>query len=147
MILRICAIEWRGKIDDPRWRGWADVGIAARVVAARRAVGRRVRGIWCAACRSTPTSRSHLVDRRCAQRLHAARRAGHRGLFAFYGAVFIALKTAGAVRDDAFRFARLAGAPGHRAGGRLRAVDAAGARQGLDLVGARRRGGRAAERP
>src|ERR1700709_747276 len=28
MILRICAIEWRGKIDDPRWRGWADSGIA-----------------------------------------------------------------------------------------------------------------------
>ena len=28
MIVRICAIEWRGKIDDPRWRAWADVGIA-----------------------------------------------------------------------------------------------------------------------
>lgn len=28
MILRICAIEWRGKIDDPRWRQWADLGIA-----------------------------------------------------------------------------------------------------------------------
>ena len=28
MIVRICAIEWRGKIDDPKWRTWADVGIA-----------------------------------------------------------------------------------------------------------------------
>ena len=28
MILRVVAIEWRGKIDDPRWRAWADVGIA-----------------------------------------------------------------------------------------------------------------------
>src|SRR6202453_3185810 len=28
MILRIVAIEWRGKIDDPRWRGWADIAIA-----------------------------------------------------------------------------------------------------------------------
>ena len=28
MILRIVAIEWRGKINDPRWRTWADVGIA-----------------------------------------------------------------------------------------------------------------------
>ena len=28
MILRIVGIEWRGKIDDPRWRAWADVGIA-----------------------------------------------------------------------------------------------------------------------
>ena len=26
MIVRICAIEWRGKIDDPTWRSWADVG-------------------------------------------------------------------------------------------------------------------------
>src|SRR6476646_9871255 len=28
MILRIVAIEWRGKIDDPRWRRRADIGIA-----------------------------------------------------------------------------------------------------------------------
>src|SRR5918997_4625020 len=28
MILRIVAIEWRGKIDDPHWRRWADIGIA-----------------------------------------------------------------------------------------------------------------------
>ena len=32
-------------------------------------------------------------------------------LFAFHGAVFIALKTAGAVRDDAFRFGRLLSLP------------------------------------
>src|SRR6201995_4876898 len=28
MILRIVGIEWRGKIDDPRWRARADAGIA-----------------------------------------------------------------------------------------------------------------------
>ena len=28
MIVRVVAIEWRGKIDDPRWRRWADLGIA-----------------------------------------------------------------------------------------------------------------------
>lgn len=28
MIVRVCAIEWRGKIDDPQWRRWADIGIA-----------------------------------------------------------------------------------------------------------------------
>ena len=28
MIVRVCAIEWRGKINDPAWRSWADVGIA-----------------------------------------------------------------------------------------------------------------------
>ena len=44
MIVRICAIEWRGKIDDPRWRSWADVAHRGRLLGARRAVGRRVRG-------------------------------------------------------------------------------------------------------
>ena len=29
MIVRIVGIEWRGKIDDPQWRRWADIGIAA----------------------------------------------------------------------------------------------------------------------
>src|ERR1700729_2787570 len=28
MILRVVAIEWRGKIDDPAWRSVADLGIA-----------------------------------------------------------------------------------------------------------------------
>ena len=27
LIARVCAIEWRGKINDPRWRMWCDVGI------------------------------------------------------------------------------------------------------------------------
>ncbi len=30
MILRIVAIEWRGKIDDPKWRFWCDIGIAVQ---------------------------------------------------------------------------------------------------------------------
>lgn len=29
MIVRAVAIEWRGKIDDMKWRAWADAGIAA----------------------------------------------------------------------------------------------------------------------
>jgi cytochrome bd ubiquinol oxidase subunit II len=29
MILRSVSIEWRGKIDDSKWRAWADFGIAA----------------------------------------------------------------------------------------------------------------------
>src|ERR1700736_4234449 len=29
MIVRVVSIEWRGKIDDPQWRSWADFGIAA----------------------------------------------------------------------------------------------------------------------
>ncbi|MDY6810446.1 MAG: cytochrome d ubiquinol oxidase subunit II, partial [Actinomycetota bacterium] len=27
LITRVCAIEWRGKIDDPKWRRAADIGI------------------------------------------------------------------------------------------------------------------------
>ena len=29
MIARVVAIEWRGKINDPKWRTWCDIGIAA----------------------------------------------------------------------------------------------------------------------
>ncbi len=43
MILRIVAIEWRGKINDPRWRTWADVGIAVGLVAAGDPVGHGIR--------------------------------------------------------------------------------------------------------
>ena len=57
MILRICAIEWRGKIDDPRWRGWADVGHRRRVLGACGAVGRRLRRVGARASGRTPTSR------------------------------------------------------------------------------------------
>ncbi|MFD6451608.1 cytochrome d ubiquinol oxidase subunit II, partial [Nocardia sp. NPDC060220] len=27
LILRICAIEWRSKINSPKWRAWCDIGI------------------------------------------------------------------------------------------------------------------------
>ncbi|MFD4433728.1 cytochrome d ubiquinol oxidase subunit II, partial [Nocardia sp. NPDC058497] len=27
LILRICAIEYRAKINDPKWRAWCDIGI------------------------------------------------------------------------------------------------------------------------
>ena len=66
------------------------------------------------------------------------------GLFLFYGAVFVTLKTQGAVRDDAVRFAGWLALPVDGIGGRVRAVDAGGARQRLDVDGARGRGDRAA---
>jgi cytochrome d ubiquinol oxidase subunit II len=104
MILRVVAIEWRGKIDDPKWRSLADVGIAA--------------GSWLPAI---------LWGMAFAMLVHGLPVDGHKqvalslgdvfnaypvlgglttvALFLFHGAVFIALKTEGAVRDDAFRFA------------------------------------------
>lgn len=110
MILRIVGIEWRGKVDDPKWRAWADVGIAI--------------GSWLPAIlwgvtfaillRGLPIDADHRVHLAIGDVLNAYTLLGGLAtgsLFAFYGAVFVALKTAGPVRDDAFRFARVLTVP------------------------------------
>ncbi|MBU9765051.1 cytochrome d ubiquinol oxidase subunit II [Mycobacterium sp. TNTM28] len=110
MILRIVGIEWRGKIDDTKWRKWADIGIA---------VGSWVPAIlWGVAfailVRGLPIDADHRVHTSIGDVLSAYTLLGGlatASLFAFYGSVFIALKTAGAVRDDAFRFARILTVP------------------------------------
>ncbi|MGH3541927.1 MAG: cytochrome d ubiquinol oxidase subunit II [Pseudonocardiaceae bacterium] len=104
MILRAVAIEWRGKIDGTKWRGWADFGIAA--------------GSWLPAVlwgvafavlvRGLPVDAEHQVHLSVADVLNAYTMLGGLatgGLFLLYGAVFVALKTSGPVRDDALRFA------------------------------------------
>src|SRR6476620_6788527 len=110
MILRIVGIEWRGKIDDPRWRARADAGIA---------FGSWVPAIlWGVAfailLRGLPIDADHRVHATVGDVLNAYTLLGGlatASLFAFYGAVFIALKTAGPVHDDAFRFARMLSVP------------------------------------
>jgi cytochrome bd ubiquinol oxidase subunit II len=110
MILRIVGIEWRGKIDDPRWRARADAGIA---------IGSWVPAIlWGVAfavlLRGLPIDAHHRVHLSLGDVLNAYTLLGGlatASLFAFYGAVFIALKTAGPVHEDAFRFARLLSLP------------------------------------
>ena len=110
MIVRICAIEWRGKIDDPKWRRTADAAIA---------VGSWLPAVlwgvaFAALVRGLPVNadkQMQLVVHRHPQPVHVARRAGHRGLFAFHGAVFVRLKTEGQMRDDATRFASLLAIP------------------------------------
>ena len=110
MILRIVAIEWRGKIDDPAWRSWADIGIAL--------------GSWlpaflwgvafAALVRGLPVDADKQVHLSFGDLLNAYTLLGGlamAGLFLFYGAVFVALKTEGAVRDDALRFAALSAIP------------------------------------
>ncbi|MCV7316733.1 cytochrome d ubiquinol oxidase subunit II [Mycolicibacillus parakoreensis] len=110
MIVRVVAIEWRGKIDDPRWRCWADVGIAA--------------GSWLPAVlwgvafaillRGLDVDAEHQVHLSLADVFNAYTLLGGvatAGLFLFYGAVFVALKTAGAIRDDAHRFATALAVP------------------------------------
>ncbi|BBZ52834.1 cytochrome d ubiquinol oxidase subunit II [Mycobacterium heidelbergense] len=104
MILRAVAIEWRGKIDDTKWRGWADFGIAA--------------GSWLPAVlwgvafailvRGLPVDAGGHVHLSITDVLNAYTLLGGlatAGLFLLYGAVFVALKTSGPIRDDAHRFA------------------------------------------
>jgi cytochrome d ubiquinol oxidase subunit II len=110
MILRIVGIEWRGKIDDRTWRARADAGIA---------IGSWVPAIlWGIAfailLRGLPIDADHRVHLSIGDVLNTYTLLGGlatASLFAFYGAVFIALKTAGGVHDDAFRFARVLSVP------------------------------------
>lgn len=103
MIVRAVAIEWRGKIDDTKWRGWADVGIAA--------------GSWLPAflwgvafailVRGLPVEANGHIHLSITDVLNVYTVLGGlatAGLFLFYGATFVALKTSGAIRDDAYRF-------------------------------------------
>lgn len=104
MILRVVAIEWRGKIDDPGWRRWADVGIA---------VGSWVPAVlwgvaFAALVRGLPVDADKQIHLTFGDLLNAYTLLGGAatcGLFLLHGAVFTALKTEGAVRDDALRFA------------------------------------------
>ena len=143
MILRSVSIEWRGKIDDPKWRAWADFGIAA--------------GSWLPAVlwgvafailvRGLPVDAKGHVNLSITDVLNAYTLLGGlatAGLFLFYGAVFVALKTSGPIRDDAHRFAAWLSLPVTALVGGLWALDATGVRQELDLAGAGGRGGRAA---
>ena len=104
MILRIVAIEWRGKVDDPRWRGWADTGIA---------IGSWVPAIlWGVAfavlVQGLPLDADQRAHAGVGDVLNAYTLLGGLatgGLFLLHGAVFVALKTAGTLRDDAVRYA------------------------------------------
>jgi cytochrome d ubiquinol oxidase subunit II len=104
MILRVVAIEWRGKVDDPKWRAWADFGIAA--------------GSWLPAVlwgvafailvRGLPVEANGQVHPSIGDVLNVYTLLGGlatAGLFLFYGAVFVALKTSGSMHDAAHRFA------------------------------------------
>ena len=104
MILRVVSIEWRGKIDDPKWRAWASFGIAA--------------GSWLPAVlwgvafavlvHGLPVEADGYVHLSIGDVLNVYPLLGGlatAGLFLFYGAVFVALKTSDSIHDDAHRFA------------------------------------------
>ncbi|EHB44969.1 cytochrome d ubiquinol oxidase, subunit II [Mycolicibacterium rhodesiae JS60] len=111
MIARIVAIEWRGKIDDPKWRRWCDIGIAVgswlpailwgvafAILVNGLPVGpdKNVVGLSVTDVLNPYTLLGGLAT--CA-------------LFLFHGAVFLALKSGGAVRTDAIGLARKLSVP------------------------------------
>jgi cytochrome bd ubiquinol oxidase subunit II len=104
MILRVCAIEWRGKIDDAAWRSWADVGIALGSWLPAFLWG----VVFAALVRGLPVDADKQIHLSFGDLLNAYTLLGGltmAGLFLFYGAVFVILKTEGAVRDDAVQLA------------------------------------------
>jgi cytochrome d ubiquinol oxidase subunit II len=104
MILRVVSIEWRGKIDDSKWRAWADFGIAAGswlpAVLWGVAFAVLVRGLPVEA-----DGHAHLSIGDVLSVYTLLGGLATAGLFLFYGAVFVALKTSGSIHDDAYRFA------------------------------------------
>lgn len=110
MILRIVGIEWRGKINDPRWRHYADLGIALGswlpAVLWGVAFAILLRGLPIDADGQTQVG---ITDVLSPYTLLGGLATAT--LFLFYGSVYLALKTAGALRDDAFATARLLSAP------------------------------------
>ncbi|MDF2823285.1 MAG: cydB [Mycobacterium sp.] len=106
MILRIVAIEWRGKIDHPTWRKRADLGIA---------IGSWVPAIlwgvaFAALANGLPVDADAQIHLTFAALLNPYTLLGGLatgGLFLLHGAAFLALKTEGEIRTDALRVARL----------------------------------------
>ncbi|MEU7766393.1 cytochrome d ubiquinol oxidase subunit II [Nocardia sp. NPDC049190] len=110
LILRICAIEYRGKINDPRWRARCDIGIGIGswipALAWGWVFGNVVHGV---ALNEKKQFAGSVWDLFGPYALLAGVATGL--LFALHGAMFLALKTGGEVRDDARHTARLLLAP------------------------------------
>ncbi len=111
MIARIVAIEWRGKIDDPKWRHWCDIGIA---------VGSWLPAIlWGVAfailVRGLPIGPDkNVANLSVTDVLNAYTLLGGLAtcaLFLFHGAVFVSLKSGGVVRENAAKAAAAASLP------------------------------------
>ncbi|OCB07625.1 cytochrome d ubiquinol oxidase subunit II [Mycolicibacterium porcinum] len=104
MIVRVVAIEWRGKIDDPQWRRWADLAIAIGSWGPAILWGVAFAGL----VRGLPVDADHQMHLSFGDIINAYTLLGGLAtgaLFAFHGSVFMALKTSGQIRTDAFQFA------------------------------------------
>jgi cytochrome bd ubiquinol oxidase subunit II len=100
LIVRVVAFEWRGKIDDDRWRAWADralvVGSWVPAVLWGVAFGNLVRGVQLDADHQYVGTFTDLLNPFAL--LGGATTAL---IFLTHGAVFLALKTDGEVRQRA----------------------------------------------
>ncbi len=104
LILRICAIEWRGKIDDPTWRKRCDLGIMigswVPAVLWGVAFANIVRGVAINEHKQVTSGFFALLNPYAL--LGGLTTAI---VFALHGAVFLALKTSGEVRTDSVKLA------------------------------------------
>ncbi|MDO3646303.1 cytochrome d ubiquinol oxidase subunit II [Nocardia mangyaensis] len=106
LILRICAIEYRAKINDPKWRAWCDAGIGIGSWIPALAWG----WLFANMVRGVPLNEKKQVvgsvwDLLSPYALLGGLATG--ALFALQGAIFLVLKTGGEVREDAQRITRL----------------------------------------
>ena len=105
LIVRAVAIEWRGKINDPRWRWWCDAAIIfgswVPALAWGLAFANIVHGVQLNARRQVEGG---FLDLLTPYALLGALTLLL--LFILHGAVFIALKTGGDIRETAERIAR-----------------------------------------
>ncbi|GHP16886.1 putative cytochrome D ubiquinol oxydase CydB [Rhodococcus sp. NKCM2511] len=116
LILRICAIEWRGKIDDPVWRRRCDIGIGigswVPAVLWGVAFANIVRGVAIDENKKVTAGFFDLLNPYAL--LGGVTMAV---VFALHGAVFIALKTSGDVHENSVKMAAWLSVPAVLVGG------------------------------
>ena len=141
LIVRVVAIEYRGKVDDPAWRHRCDLTIMTSSYVLALMWGVAFANI----VRGVAMDADHNVTDNLLDLLNPYGLLGGVTtllVFLLHGTVFVALKTAGTVREDAVALAYRLSFPRDGGRGGVRAVDAVLARQGLDLdsgVGRRNR--------
>ncbi|MFW8622958.1 cytochrome d ubiquinol oxidase subunit II [Corynebacterium glutamicum] len=106
LIIRVVGLEWRKKVDDPRWQKWSDRAIFIGSWTPPLMWG----FIFANILRGMPIKADHTIDAAAALpdmvNVFAILGAlGFTALFALHGLAFIRLKTAGRVRTDAAKAA------------------------------------------